>query len=488
MPKDEEGGAGLRAAPSYGELDRKKEEWVDTPAQTKRIVILGGGFGGLYAALYLDRTVARDPGIEVILIDPQNFALFTPMLHEVAAGTLDPSSIVVPIRQALRHVQFLEAEASAIDFAARTVTIVYGLDGRKVAIRFEQLLIAVGSQTRFPPGLGRRALGMKTIHDALLLRNWLIGILERAEIETDAERRRAWLTIVVAGGGFSGVETVGAINDFLRDVAPHYRRVTAESLSIVLIASGEHLLPEFEPALGRYAESKLREAGIDVRLQTKVADFDGRLVSFVDEDNSRGLAALQAHTLIWTAGITPPPLIESLPLPKERGRIVVTGTMALPGYEGVWACGDCALIPDASGKPYPTTAQHAIRQGTQVGRNIAAAVRMHPDKIRPFRYKMLGQLAAIGRQRGVASIFGLQFSGFLAWLLWRSAYLIKLPSVIKKLRVMLEWTLDLCFPRDTVQLLTIQSVRSGRLDELIESAREADSTDAVEADPNLKFG
>jgi NADH:ubiquinone reductase (H+-translocating) len=298
MPKDEEGGAGLRAAPSYGELDRKKEEWVDTPAQTKRIVILGGGFGGLYAALYLDRTVARDPGIEVILIDPQNFALFTPMLHEVASGTLDPSSIVVPIRQALRHVQFLEAEASAIDFAARTVTIVYGLDGRKVAIRFEQLLIAVGSQTRFPPGLGRRALGMKTIHDALLLRNWLIGILERAEIETDAERRRAWLTIVVAGGGFSGVETVGAINDFLRDVTPHYRRVTAESLSIVLIASGEHLLPEFEPALGRYAESKLREAGIDVRLQTKVADFDGRLVSFVDEDNSRGLAALQAHTLI----------------------------------------------------------------------------------------------------------------------------------------------------------------------------------------------
>jgi NADH dehydrogenase len=262
---------------------------VDTPAQTKRIVILGGGFGGLYAALYLDRTVAREPGIEVILIDPQNFAVFTPMLHEVASGTLDPSSIVVPIRQALRRVEFLEAEATAIDFAGRTVTIIYGLDGRKVAIRFDQLLIATGSETRFPPGLRRRALGMKTIHDALLLRNWLIGILERAEIENDADRRRALLTFVVAGGGFSGVETIGAINDFLRDVAPNYRRVTPESLSLVLVASGEHLLPEFELALGRYTESKLREAGIDVRLQTKVADFDGRLVSFVAEDNSRGM-------------------------------------------------------------------------------------------------------------------------------------------------------------------------------------------------------
>jgi NADH:quinone reductase (non-electrogenic) len=453
---------------------------------TKRIVILGGGFGGLYAALYLDRTVAHDPGVEVILIDPQNFALFTPMLHEVASGSLDPSSIAVPIRQTLRHVEFLEAEATAIDFTSRTVTIIYGLEGRARAIRFDHLLIAVGSQTRFPPGLRRYALGMKTIHDALLLRNRLIGILERAEIEDDADRRRALLTFVVAGGGFSGVETAGAINDFLRDIAPQYRRVSAESLSLVLVAPGEHLLPEFEPRLGRYADSKLREAGIDVRLQTKVTDFDGRLVSLHAADDSGTLPALSACTLIWTAGITASQLVESLPLPKERGRIVVSDTMALPAHEGVWACGDCAAVPDESGKPYPTTAQHAIRQGAQVGRNIAAAIRVQPSKVRPFRYRMLGQLAAIGRQRGVASILGLQFSGFLAWLLWRSAYLIKLPSVMKKLRVMLEWTLDLCFPRDTVQLLSAQGVRSGRLDELMDSAREADSTGPVEAEPHLK--
>jgi NADH dehydrogenase len=321
---------------------------------------------------------------------------------------------------------------------------------------------------------------MKTIYDALILRNWLIGMLERAEIEDDAEQRRALLTFVVAGGGFSGVETVGAINDFLHDVVPQYRRVSTEPLSVLLVASGDHLLPEFDRALGRYTESRLREAGIDVRLGTKVADFDGRLVTLHAEEDSRKLPALSARTLIWTAGITSSPLIESLPFPKDRGRIVVTETMALPGQEGVWACGDCAAIPDESGKPYPSTAQHAIRQGSQVGRNIAAVLRANPEGVRPFRYKMLGQLAAIGHRRGVASILGLRFSGFFAWFLWRGAYLIKLPSLSKKFRVMLEWTLDLCFARDTVQLLTIRSVRSGRLEELLDSS--------IEADPLLKVG
>jgi NADH dehydrogenase len=456
------------------------------PAERKRIVILGASFGGLYAALYLDRTVARDSDVEVILIDPQNFMVFTPMLHEVASGSLDASSIVVPVRQALRHVEFLEAEATAIDFDNRTVTILYGIEGRTNTIRFDQLLITVGSQTRFSPGIRRHALGMKTIHDALILRNWLIGIMEHAEVEDDLDRRRALLTFVVAGGGFSGVETIGAINDFLREVAPHYRRVSAEPRSLVLAAPGDNLLPEFEPALGRYTQSRLRSVGIDVRLHTKVADFDGRFVSFQTTDESMRFSKLSARTLIWTAGITPSPLIESLSLPKEHGRIVVTGTMALPGMEGVWACGDCAAIPDASGKPYPTTAQHAIRQGAQAGRNIAAALRGDAEKVRPFRYKMLGQLAAIGRERGVASIAGLRFSGFFAWLLWRGAYLIKLPSVSKKVRVILEWTLDLCFRRDTVQMLTVQSIRSGRVEELIESPRAADSADAVEADRLLK--
>jgi len=444
---------------------------------SQRIVILGAGFAGLYAALELERTVARDPGVEVLLVDPQNFLLFTPMLHEVASGSLDPSSIVVPIRETLRRVQFLQAHTKAVDFAARTVTVASGADRRARTIAFDQLLIAAGSQTRFPPGLRPHVHGMKTIHDALVLRNWLIGLLERAEIEEDPARRRALLTIAVAGGGFSGVETIGAINDFLHEVARHYRRVSAELPRLVLIESNDRLLPEFEPALGEYTASKLRDAGIDVRLRTKVAAFDGRsLVLDVAGDATTPLS-LAARTMIWTAGVAPSPLIESLSLAKERGRIAVDDTMAVPGHEGVWACGDCAAVPGPLGKPYPTTAQHAMRQGVQAARNIAAAVRGRPAQIRPFRYEMLGQFAAIGRHRAVATLFGIRFSGFIAWLMWRSAYLSMLPRLDRKVRVFLQWTLEMCFARDTVQLLTVESIRAGRIEELMDSARAAESAD-----------
>lgn len=449
---------------------------MDTSTR-KRIVIVGGGFAGLYAALHLDRTVARDSDVEVLLIDRQNFLVFTPMLHEVAAGSLDPSSIVVPIRQSLQRVKFLQAETTAVDFVARTVTTVDGLERRTRTTRFDYLLVAVGSQTRFPPGLRRHALGMKTIHDALILRDWLIGLLERAELEDDTERRRALLTIVVAGGGFSGVETIGAINDFLQEIAARYPRAAQELLSLVLVEPLGRLLPEFDPALGEYTASKLRTAGIDVRLETKVASFDGRALSLAASAGSQSSALLPAHTLIWTAGVAPAPLIESLLLSKERGRILVDENMAVPGHDGVWACGDCAAIPGPGALPYPPTAQHAIRQGQSVGRNIAAVIRGDLQRVRPYRYKMRGQLAAIGRQRAVATLFGRQFSGFGAWLLWRGAYLLMLPRLDRRVRVLLQWILDICFARDTVQLLNVQSVQSGRVEELVEGARSAVSAE-----------
>ncbi|PKO31316.1 MAG: NAD(P)/FAD-dependent oxidoreductase [Betaproteobacteria bacterium HGW-Betaproteobacteria-7] len=444
----------------------------------KRIVILGAGFAGLYAALELDRSVAGDPAVEVLLINPQNFLVFTPMLHEVASGSLDPSSIVVPIRQVLRRVQLLQAETTAVDFEARTVTTVHGLERQTRVLHFDYLLLAAGSQTRFPPALRRHVHGMKTIHDALLLRSWLIELLERAELEDNPERRRALLTIVVAGGGFSGVETISAINDFLRDVARHYPRALAEAPALLLVESNSRLLPSFEPALSAYTESRLRAAGIDVRLDTRVAAYDGRILTLDASGESPAPNSLAAHTLIWTAGVAPSPLIESLPLAKEMGRIVVDANMAVPGHDGVWACGDCAAIADPDGKPYPPTAQHAVRQGRHVGANIAAAVRGQVSKIRPFHYRMLGQSAAIGRQRAVASVLGVKFSGFAAWLFWRSAYLFMLPRLDRKLRVFLQWTLEMCFARDTVQLLTVHSVSSGRLEELLDSARAAESASA----------
>jgi NADH dehydrogenase len=443
----------------------------------KRIVILGGGFAGLYAALELERTVARDAGVEVLLIDPQNFLLFTPMLHEVASGALDPSSIVLPTREALRRVQYLQAESTAVDFTARTVTVAFGVARRTHTIAFDHLLIAAGGQTRFPPALRSHVHGMKTIHDALVLRNWLIALLERAEIEDDPDRRRALLTIAVAGGGFSGVETIGAINDFLREVARHYRRVSAESPRLVLVEPQERLLPEFEPALADYTASRLRAAGIEVRLRTKVAHFDGRTLSLDASDDPGELQVLSARTLVWTAGTSPSPLIESLPLEKERGRIVVDPSFRVPGHEGVWACGDCAAVPDPRGKPCAPTAQHAVRQGKLAGRNLAVAVRGEPSKVRPFRYQMLGQFAAIGRRRAVATLFGMRFSGFVAWLMWRGVYLLMLPRVDRKVRVLLQWLLEICFARDTVQLLNADSVRSSRIEELMHSAHAADSAD-----------
>ena len=444
-----------------------------------RVVVLGAGFAGLYAALELERTVARDRDVQVLLIDPQNYLLFTPMLHEVASGSLDPSSIVVPIRESLRRVQFLRAEATAVDLAARTVTVAYGLDRRTRTLGFDHLLVTAGSQTRFPPSLRPHVHGMKTVHDALVLRSWLIGNFERAEIEDDPARRRALLTIAVAGGGFSGVETIGAINDFLGEVAPHYRTASTESPTLVLVEPMERLLQEFDPALGEYTASKLRAAGIDVRLRTKVAAFDGRTLALESSSDPGTPASLPARTLIWTAGVAPAPLIEGLSLAKERGRIGVDATMAVPGHEGIWACGDCAAVPSASGTPCPTTAQHAMRQGVQAARNIAAAVRGEPAKVRPYRYEMRGQFAAIGRRRAVATLFGLRFSGFIAWLMWRGAYLVMLPRLERKARVFLQWTLEMLFARDTVQLLTAENVRSRRVDELLDSGRAAESADTV---------
>ena len=447
--------------------------------QRKRIVILGAGFAGFHAALEFERTVARDPSVDVVLVNPQNFLVFTPMLHEVAAGALDPHSIVVPIREALRHVRFLQAHTQGVDFENRVVTVAYGLDRRTRTLRFDHLLIAAGAQTRFPPGLRQHVHGMKTIHDALVLRNWLVALLERAEIEEDPAQRRALLTIVVAGGGFSGVETISSINDFLHEVAPQYPRVSLERPKLVLVHPNERLLPEFDPGLADYTTSRLRAAGIDVRLRTRISDFNGRTLRLDAPDGHRGPAQLLARTLVWTAGVAPSPLVESLPLGKDRGRIFVDASLSVPGYAGVWACGDCAAVLDPHGKPYPASAQHAVRQGRQAARNIVAALRQQPERIRPFRYQMLGQFATIGRRNAVATLFGRRFSGFIAWLMWRGAYLAMLPGAGRKLRVFLQWALEIGFPRDAVQLLTAQSVVSRRLEELIDSARAAEAADAV---------
>jgi NADH dehydrogenase len=420
------------------------------------VLILGAGFGGIYAALRLDRTLAERGDCEVVLVDKTNFTLFTPMLHEVAASDLDPSDIVNPIRRMLRNVTFYEATVDAIDLQAKRVTVVYGLRRKKRELIYDHLVLALGSDTRFFDDQTKaNALQMKTLTDAIFLRNRMIGMLESATVEEDADVRRRLMTFVVAGGGFAGVETIGAMNDFLRDAVKSYPKLDAKLLRIILVHPGDVLLPEFSKSLGEYTTARLRDAGIDVRLNTKVKTYDGHTVELEPGD------PLPSSTLLWTAGVMPSQLVQNLPLKKEKGRIVVNGCMQSEEMPSVWCLGDSAHVPDPyhEGKAYPATAQHAIRQGPVLAKNIEAAVLGEGRQQKPFKYKMLGQLAAIGQRRGAAQILGINFSGFFAWFLWRSAYLWKLPRIEKKMRVAFGWTIDLLFSRDLVQLMTVEEVQ-----------------------------
>jgi NADH:ubiquinone reductase (H+-translocating) len=408
-----------------------------------RVLILGGGFGGVYAALELERLMRRHRGdLEVTLVARDNFFLFTPMLHEVAASDLELSTIVSPFRKLLRRVRTFVGTIEGIDLVGRRVRVSHG-DGHAHELPFDHLILALGARTNFfgLPGVEERAMTLKSPGDALRLRDRLITRLEEANGECAAGARHPSLTFVVAGGGFAGVETVGAINDFVREALPYYPNLRAEHVRMVLVAPDDHILPELGLALGRYAQRKLAARGVEIQTGVKVRGFvDGDVVL---TDGRR----IATDTLVWTAGTASNPLLAGLPVADGRGRVPVDEQLAVPGWPGVWAVGDCALVPDPrTGGVHPPTAQHALREGRAVARNVVASLRGVPG--RPFRFATLGQLAAIGHRVGVANVLGVNFSGFVAWWLWRTIYLAKLPRFEKKVRVALDWTLDLCFAKD----------------------------------------
>lgn len=413
-----------------------------------RIVILGGGFGGLYTALELERSIARDPQVEVTLVNQDNFFLFTPMLHEVAASDLDMTHIVNPIRKLLKRVQFFQGDVGRIGLKEKVVEVVHGTKSHRHELPYDHLILGVGNVTNYYnlPGLAENALTMKSLGDAIYLRNRVIRNLEEADFECTTARSPL-MTIVVAGGGFAGVETIAGVNDFLRAAIPFYRNLQESELRIILVHAGPVILPELNEKLGAYAERKLADRGVEIRLNTRVLAYQNGSVELSDG------TSVSARTLVWTAGTAPHPILSFLPCSKERGRIVTDSYMQVPSWPGVWAVGDCASIPHpATGKPYPPTAQHALRQGRVLARNIVAEIRGGRKK--PFLFSTLGQLAAIGKRTGVAQILGMNFSGFLAWWLWRTIYLSKLPRFEKKCRVALDWTLDLLFSKDLVQFRT----------------------------------
>ncbi|HTV58799.1 MAG TPA: NAD(P)/FAD-dependent oxidoreductase [Verrucomicrobiae bacterium] len=441
---------------------------MDSTGVKKRIVILGGGFAGVEAARYLDRTAAKRKDIEVTLVSRENFTVFTPMLHEVAAGELDPTHICNPLRKLLRRVIVLTADVDSVDLSQKRVTISYTTSLIRRDLPFDYLVLALGSDTNYfgIPGVADHAIGIKTLGDAVILRAAVIALLEEASVEPDDARRKKMLTFVVAGGGFAGVETIGAINDLARESLPHYGRIDPGEVRVVLIHGGSVILPELGETLGRYAQKKLGERRVEIKLNTKVTAYENGAVRCSDGD------VIPAVTLVWAAGVSPSPTLKTTPFELQKGRVVVDPTMEVPGNPGIWAAGDCAAIADPVTKlPYPPTAQHALREGRLIGKNVWSKLKGGRQKA--FVYKAPGQLAAIGRRTGVARMFGFNVSGLVGWVMWRSIYLMKLPRLEKKLRVAIEWLLDVVFERDISQYLTLRDVQS--LNRMVDPPTKANS-------------
>ena len=412
-----------------------------------RVIVLGGGFAGVAAAQRLEQLLRRRRDVTVAVVSQSNYLLFTPLLAEVAGGELEPQHIGVPLRAALPHTDVRRGEVTAIDTRERAVWINSGPAIPVERVPYDQLVLALGSvpDYRGLPGLETHAFAFKTLDDAVRLRNHIIGTLERADAEPDRAQRRRLLTFVVAGAGFAGTEVMVQLCDFVGNVRRFYQRVRPEDLRFILIHSGHRILPELDEALAAYAHAKLTVRGIEVLLNTRVASATADEVIL---DNS---SPLPARTLVWTAGNRPHPAVRALRCDHNAaGAVVDEGTLRVKGLDAAWAVGDCAEVPDLSNgnAPCPPTAQHAVRQGSAVADNVVRSLDGRPP--RPFRFRTQATLVGLGRRSAVADWRGRRMSGLLAWWIWRTVYLDKLPGLDKKIRVAADWTLDLFFPRDTV--------------------------------------
>jgi NADH dehydrogenase len=416
------------------------------------VVIIGGGFAGLYTALGLEKLLKHEDRITVTLLNSENFFLFTPMLPETGASSIATRHIVSPLRKLLRRTRFAEVTVEAINLDSQVISARHSLTGCALEFSYDHLVLTLGGVTNYfgVPGAAEHSIPFKTLGDAIFVRNHTIDKLEEAAVEP--EREDELLTFVVVGGGLTGVEVSGALNDFVRDAAEYYPEIDRKRIRVMLVEAGPRLMLEMNEKLAMFAEQIMRKRGIDVRTQTSVVKIDES--GFELSTGER----ISTQTIIWGAGVAPNPLIATLDLPKERGRIRVNECLEVEGRTNVWALGDCAHIPDPrTGKPHPPTAQHAVREGKLAARNIAASFGI--GKRRPFDYKTMGQMAIVGERTGVADVMGYRFSGIFAWFLWRTYYLNRIPQLEKKIRVVLDWTLDLFFSRDLVQLAVTRERR-----------------------------
>ena len=456
------------------------------PIEQKKILILSGGFGGVQVLRKVQDAFQNEISVDISLVSRDNFFLFTPMLPEISSGMIESRHIATPVRSFCKRARFYEAIVDSVDLQNKKVVVTHLVgdqlhhvhqhqyESHSHILNYDYLVLAFGSESNFfgMSDVEENSFTLKSLGDAIILRNHVISMLEQADLEHDNEElRKALMTFVVVGGGFSGVEIVGELNDFVRDsVKEFYHNIDEnDDTRIILVNAHDRILPEVSEELGDFALQELRKDGVDVRLNARVAGATSNSVKLYDGN------IIPCHTLIWTGGVTPSRLVSTLQCERDKGgRIVVNNYLRVHRYPGVYALGDCAFITDPhTGKPYPPTAQHAIREGKVVAKNIISAIKSGKEigeaeedhiKMTTFDFKTKGIMAEIGKRTAVGDVLGIKVHGFVAWWMWRSYYLSQLPTIQKKLRVMVDWSIDLLFKRDITRIRTYTEEKGLRTD------------------------
>lgn len=432
-----------------------------TPPRT-RILIVGGGYVGMYTALRLQRKL-RTGEAEVTVVTPEPYMTYQPFLPEAAAGSISPRHVVVPLRRVLAKCRIVIGEARRIDHAKRTATVVTLATEEEgagpVEIEYDELVLAPGSVSRtLPiPGLADYAIGFKTVEEAIGLRNHVIEQMDIASSTRDPALRDAALTFVFVGGGYAGVEALGELEDMARYAARYYHNVKPEDMKWVLVEASDRILPEVGPEMGTYTIRELRRRGIDLRLETRLESCENRVAVLSDG------ARFPTRTVVWTAGVKPHPILAASDLPKnERGRLACTSFLTVEGVEHAWAAGDAASVPDITaaekGVPCAPNAQHAVRQAKVLADNLVSSLR--GGLLTEYAHKYAGSVASLGLHKGVAHIYGRKLKGYPAWLMHRAYHLSRVPTLNRKTRVLAEWTLSGLFKREIVSLGSLEHPRA----------------------------
>jgi NADH:ubiquinone reductase (H+-translocating) len=409
-----------------------------------RVVVLGGGFGGVATARHLERALRRHPDVEITLVSRENFFVITPLLFEACSGRLELRHCAQPIRAALRRARFVEATVEDVD-VDRQIVRASAADGAPYDLPYDHLVVALGASTneQLIPG-SSNAFTFKTMADALVLRNHLIEQLERADAASDPATRRGCLTVIVIGGGLVGIELLGELSAFTDDVLHFYPRLRRDEIRFLLFEAGARILPEIDPELAVVAASVLQQRGADIRISTPVRTIEPGRVRVASE-------IIDASTIVLAAGIVPSVAAAAIRVAHDqRGRIAVDNTMRSRSHTNVWALGDCAAIPGPDGRPYPALAQHTVREARHLARNIQAAIEQRVPT--PFIFQPLGTMASLGHTRAVARVFGVRLTGFLAWWIRRTYYLFQMPRWDRRLRIVLDWTVAMFFRPDITKV------------------------------------